>query len=93
MRYAALLPLLLAGCQQSSGTKPTGRDEHPVGRYQMQPGVNPASVAVLDTRFGTVQNCFLLQFHYHCLAQTSASSVEGGLKAPQGNPQAPAQPN
>ena len=81
--FSVALPLAaLVGCQQ----QPARKEDNPVGTYQMLPGVNPASVAVLDTRHGTVQNCFLLQFRYHCLAQTTKSSVEGGLKEEQTQP-------
>jgi len=99
VRVLALVALLCgAACQQAptvkDGRNARGGDSaltNPPGRYQMQRGVNPASVAVLDTRYGTVQNCFLLKFRYHCLAQTSATSVEGGLKENEaGPPVAPA---
>jgi hypothetical protein len=45
----------------------------------MIPGVRPANIAILDTQTGRLQNCFLVDARYHCLAQTNATSMEGGL--------------
>jgi hypothetical protein len=74
--------VLLAACNQipaDSSTKGATKVPDPVGRFQMQQGVNPASIAVLDTRKGTLQNCFLVNERYHCLSQDRSAGSEGGI--------------
>lgn len=84
----ALIPLaLLAGCNDTPTVGQQALDradakslsDNPPGRYQMIQGVNPASVAILDTRLGTVQNCFIVNYRYHCLAQGPSARFPGGL--------------
>lgn len=84
-----VLAFSLAGCSPSRGAdsgqqiidrvEATWNIKNPVGAYQMLPGENPSSVAVLDTRTGRLQNCFLVDSRYHCLAQTNVSQQRGGL--------------
>lgn len=84
VRLCLALVALLSGCgaQQMPTQTLAERAEsnwaisHPIGRYQMQPGVNPASVAVLDTRMGTVMNCIIVGSRYHCLRQDNGGEAQ-----------------
>lgn len=59
---------------------------NPVGRYQMMQGMKPAWITVLDTRFGTLQNCILVNDRYHCLSQDRSAETEGGIPDPPDAP-------
>lgn len=86
-RLALATVAFLTSCDQApQNPPPTGAAvTNPVGRYQMQEGINPASVAVLDTRYGTLQNCFIVDNRYHCLSQDRSAENEGGLPDPPSN--------
>jgi hypothetical protein len=92
MRLISLALLALVGsCDQAPRSSASPENDtssnNPAARYQMQPGVNPASIAVLDTRSGTLQNCFLVNERYHCLSQDRRAESAGGI------PDAPDGPN
>ena len=79
--------IVLGSCNQSPQPNASAQQggataTNPVGRYQMQAGVNPASVVVLDTRYGTLQNCTLVDERYHCLSQDRSAETEGGMPDP-----------
>jgi hypothetical protein len=82
----ALLAIVACDKEPSKNVLSEAEDSYarhnPIGRYQMQAGVNAASVAVLDTRTGTLQNCFIVDSRYHCLAQDRTAATADGLPEP-----------